>query len=182
MWIKQADWGKTPQFLPWQLQVTFPQSSKQSTGDTVHQRKGCAGGFAWVSDMSCCHCVQKQELSQRGSFPLLHSPSPTRHTLLGTMASCQANEVPCKHPVVFAVSGQLQHGIYYHNLLSTILLCFFFSFFLYLLPKLHILIIVSLSPSCIAAAEFLHGLEQSRPATLSWMHHFTSVTYSPWMK
>lgn len=66
----------------------------------------------------------------------------------------------------------------YHALLPAILLCRFFSSFLYLLPKLHFLLTISLSLSLSPAAEFLLRLGQSHPNTLAEMHNFTSVTYS----
>lgn len=55
----------------------------------------------------------------------------------------------------------------YHALLPAILLCHFFSSFLYLLPKLHFLLTISLSLSLSPAAEFLLRLGQSHPNTLA---------------
>lgn len=159
-----------------QLQVTFPQSSKGSTRGTVHQGKGCAR----VSHMPGCLCVQKQELSQRGSspsFPWGHGIAclaPQPHT---RQTGCPARTQQClpslgSHSTV----DGLDHGF-----LPAFLLCCFFSFFLHLLPKLRVLL-VPLAPSFTAAAQFLLKLRESLPSTLAWMHNLASVTYSFWME
>lgn len=98
MGIKPADWGKTTEFLPVQLQVTFPQSSKESTRGTVHQGKSCAGGCARVSHTPGCHCKEKQELSQRGSFPRVHSIAglaPQTHTKQTVCSARTQRCLPC---------------------------------------------------------------------------------------
>lgn len=140
--INQADWGKIPELLPVWLQVTFLQSSKETTRGTVHQGKGCAGGCARVSPMPGSHCVQKQELSHRGSFPRVHSiaclaPQPNTEQTL-----CPARTQQC-----LPCLGSLSTVNYlYSGLLPAFLLCCFFSFFLHLLPKLRFSLVCSPLP------------------------------------
>lgn len=71
----------------------------------------------------------------------------------------------------------------YHALLPAILLCCFFSFFLYLLPKIHFLLTISLSPSLSPAAESIPRLGQSHPNTIPWMYILqVSHIVSEWNK
>lgn len=115
-------------------------------------------GFRHVSLPLCTETRAQPE----GQLPLVESPSLTWPPRLAPES--HSNRMPCKHPAVFAVSGQPQHS---RRSLSCPFACYSFVLFLFLLlPKLQFLLAISLSPSLSPAAEFLLGLGQSHPNTI----------------
>lgn len=104
----------------------------------MHQGKGCAR----VSHMPGCHCKQKQELSQRGSFPWAHGIAGLAPQPHSKQTGCPARTQQCLPCLGSHSTADLCNG-----LLPAFLLCCFFSFFLHLLPNSRFLPVVPLSPS-----------------------------------